>query len=85
MKAKPKKSRSLSLIRGSAREIYFKIGKVCLHMMMKDSADEVIQKAYPKIKSGKRQRVAYESATSLASVKQIELGWVAQVTVYSLK
>ena len=30
----------------------FKIGKVCLHMMMKDSADEIIQKAYPEIKSG---------------------------------
>ena len=30
----------------------FKIGKVRLHMMMKDSADEIIQKAYPEIKSG---------------------------------
>ena len=30
----------------------FRIGKVRLHMMMKDSADEIIQKAYPEIKSG---------------------------------
>ena len=30
----------------------FKIGKVCLHMMMKDSADKVIWKAYPEIKLG---------------------------------
>ena len=30
----------------------FKIGKVYLHIMMKDSADEIIQKAYPEIKSG---------------------------------
>ena len=30
----------------------FKIGKVRLHMLMKDSADEIIWKAYPEIKSG---------------------------------
>ena len=30
----------------------FKIGKVHLHMMMKDSAYKIIQKAYPEIKSG---------------------------------
>ena len=30
----------------------FKIGKVCLHMMKKDSADKVIRKAYPEIKLG---------------------------------
>ena len=30
----------------------FKIGKVRLHMMMKDSADEIIRKTYPEIKSG---------------------------------
>ena len=30
----------------------FKIGKVRLHMMMKDSADEIIWNAYPEIKSG---------------------------------
>ena len=29
----------------------FKIGKVRLHMTMKDSADEIIRKAYPEIKS----------------------------------
>ena len=29
-----------------------KIGKVRLHMMMKDSADEIIQKVYPEIKLG---------------------------------
>ena len=28
----------------------FKIGKVHLHMMIKDSADEIIRKAYPEIK-----------------------------------
>ena len=32
----------------------FKIGKVRLHMMM-DSADEIIRKAYPEIKSGINQ------------------------------
>ena len=30
----------------------FKIGKVRLHTIMKDSADEIIRKAYPEIKSG---------------------------------
>ena len=30
----------------------FKIRKVHLHMMMKDSANEIIQKVYPEIKSG---------------------------------
>ena len=30
----------------------FKIGKVRLHMMIKDSTDEIIRKAYPEIKSG---------------------------------
>ena len=30
----------------------FKIGKVRLQMMMKDSANEIIRKAYPEIKSG---------------------------------
>ena len=30
----------------------FKIGKENLHMMMKDSADKIIRKAYPEIKSG---------------------------------
>ena len=30
----------------------FKIGKLRLHMMMKDSADEIMLKAYPGIKSG---------------------------------
>ena len=29
-----------------------KIGKVCLHMMMKDSIDEIIRKTYPEVKSG---------------------------------
>ena len=33
----------------------FKIGKVRLHMMMKDSADEIIQKAYPEIKLGMKE------------------------------
>ena len=32
----------------------FKIGKVRLHMMMKDSANEIIRKAYPEIKSGSK-------------------------------
>ena len=47
----------------------FKIGKVSLHMMMKDSANEIIQKAYPEIKSGtkwlavKPWNAAYESKT----------------------
>ena len=30
----------------------FKIGKVRLYMMMKDSADEIIREAYPEIKNG---------------------------------
>ena len=46
----------------------FKIGKVRLHMMMKDSADEVIWKAYPEIKSGTKWaavKVAQEEECSL--------------------
>ena len=62
----------------------FKIGKVRLHVMMKDSADEIIRKAYPEIKLGTKWLAvkAYESKTSLASV---ELGWVARATRYSPK
>ena len=63
----------------------FKIGKVRLHMMMKDSADEIIQKAYPEIKLGTKRNAAYESKTSLASLKPIELGWVARAKRYSSK
>ena len=37
--------------------VEFKIGKVRLHMMMKDSADKVIRKAYPEIKSGTKWSV----------------------------
>ena len=44
-------SRNLQLPISSLVE-EFKIGKVRLHMMMKDSADEIIRKAYPEIKSG---------------------------------
>ena len=59
-------------------------------MMMKDSADEIIRKAYPEIKSGmkwspRRQNAAYESKTSKASLKLIELGWVARAKRYSPK
>ena len=46
----------------------FKIGKVCLHMMMKDSADKIIRKAYPEIKSGTKWsavRTAQEAECSL--------------------
>ena len=34
--------------------VEFKIGKVRLHMIMKDSADKIIRKAYPEIKSGRK-------------------------------
>ena len=46
----------------------FKIGKVRLHMMMKDSVDEIIQKAYPEIKSGTKWsaiKTAQEAECSL--------------------
>ena len=46
----------------------FKIGKVRLHMMMKDSADEIIRKAYPEIKSGMKWlavKTAQEAKCSL--------------------
>ena len=46
----------------------FKIGKVRLHMMMKDSADEIIRKAYPEIKSGTKWsavKTAQEAECSL--------------------
>ena len=46
----------------------FKIGKVRLHMMMKDSADEIIRKAYLEIKSGTKWSViktAQEAECSL--------------------
>ena len=47
----------------------FKIGKVHLHMTMKDSADEIFRKVYPEIKSGRvlrlprRWNAAYKSKT----------------------
>ena len=46
----------------------FKIGKVRLHMMMKDSVDEIIWKAYPEIKSGMKWsavKAAQEAECSL--------------------
>ena len=46
----------------------FKIGKVRLHMMMKDSADEIIRKVYPEIKSGMKWsavKAAQEAECSL--------------------
>ena len=46
----------------------FKIGKVRLHMMMKDSADEIIRKAYPEIESGMKWsavKAAQEAECSL--------------------
>ena len=46
----------------------FKIGKVRLHMMMKDSADEIIRKAYPEITSGTKWsavKTAQEAECSL--------------------
>ena len=46
----------------------FKIGKVRLHMMVKDSADEIIRRAYPEIKSGTKWsavKVAQEAECSL--------------------
>ena len=46
----------------------FKIGKVRLHMMMKDLADEIIRKAYPEIKSGMKWlaiKAAQEAECSL--------------------
>ena len=46
----------------------FKIGKVRLHMMMKDSADEIIRKAYPETKSGTKWsaiKTAQEAECSL--------------------
>ena len=46
-------SRNLKLPISSLVE-EFKIGKLRLHMMMKDSADKIIRKAYPEIKSGRK-------------------------------
>ena len=46
----------------------FKIGKVRLHMMMKDSTDEIIWKVYPEIKSGSKWsavKAAHEAECSL--------------------
>ena len=59
-------SRNLQLPISSLVE-EFKIGKVCLHMMMKDSA-EIIRKAYPEIKSGTKWsavKTAQEAECSL--------------------
>ena len=47
--------------------VEYKIGKVRLHMMMKDSADEIIRKAYPGIKSATKWsavKVAQEAECS---------------------
>ena len=43
----------------------FKIGKVRLHIMMKDSADEIIRKAYPEIKSGTKWSAVKEAECSI--------------------
>ena len=43
----------------------FKFGKVRLHMMMKDSADEIIRKAYTEIKSGMKRSAVKEVECSL--------------------
>ena len=60
-------SRNLQLPISSLVE-EFKIEKVRLHMMMKDSADEIIGKAYPEIKSGMKWsavKTAQEAECSL--------------------
>ena len=44
----------------------FKIRKARLNMMMKDSADEVIQKAYSEIKSGQRHHRCHSNQSSWA-------------------
>ena len=56
----------------------FKIGKVRRHMMMKDSADEIIRKAYPEIKSGTKWsavKAAQETECSLRIKDIIQLQW----------
>ena len=66
----------------------FKIGKVCLHMMMRDSADDCIWRVHPEIKSeikseikiGQLQRPlklnpACKSKISWELFKIIELDW----------
>ena len=61
----------------------FKIGKVGLHMMVKDPADEIIRKAYPEIKFGTKWSAV--KTTKEASLKPIELSWVARAKRYSPK
>ena len=54
-------------------QVEFKIGIVRLHMMMKDSADEIIRKAYPEIKSSTKWsdiKTAHEAECSLR-IKEI--------------
>ena len=58
--------------------------------MMKYSADKMIRKVYPEIKSGMKKsavkaNAANESKISQASLKPIELGWVAREKRYSPK
>ena len=72
----------------------FKIRKVRLHIMMKDSANEIIQKTYPEIKSGMKWsavKAAQEAESNLRikdiiGIKQINrAGRVARAKRYSPK
>ena len=65
-------SRNLQLPISSLVE-EFKVGKVRLHMMMKDSTDEIIRKAYPEIKSGTKWSAvkAAQEAECIQRIKDI--------------
>ena len=56
----------------------FKIGKVRLHMMMKDSTDELIQKAYPEIKSGTKWSVVKATQEMECSLRTKDIISVTQ-------
>ena len=55
-----------------------KIGKVCLHMMMKDSADAIIRKAYPEIKSGTKWSAVKTSQEAECSLRIKDITCVTQ-------
>ena len=57
----------------------FKIEKVRLHMMMKDSADEIIRKAYPQIKSGSKWSAVKTAREAECSVRIKDIICVTQI------
>ena len=57
----------------------FKVGKICLHIMIKDSADEIIRKAYPEIKSGTKWSAVKTAQEAECSLRIKDIIGVTQI------